>query len=700
MSDGLFGDRRTSDGTLIATFHAVSVEDLPNDFKSQPQGIRFVIIRGDNNDKDASFNGPCVHGGILLLEPERLQILGNLVPGVGWTALNVKPQIIEHSDPLLCLLDLTVQGSGSIIRHAKGSLDPITVDICAGIGGWHFGGRPFNVRPAISIEIDEQVAEILCANHHLQMFTPERFASATFPELTMWTKTGLVVNADFCDEKFWEHLAHCGVSVFFASLPCPPWSRLTGANGLGDVRGQLFQKFAFMMNVFRPIVVALENLPGLTTHPDWGCILKSFETVGFELSHESVDSLSHVLPMSRDRVSLIFTNMSHASELTCSKLRAFPMPTMVLNPDPRHLGVYHDEEPTQVLIATTIAPCQEELLSNPEMWPRHWKITKPIVNHRISLEDRIISKHTIMPCAVAKYAQPEAINPRLLTEKGLVMRLTQSPYGPRWFSPIEIQSALGLPLTFLHSRTDQLAYHVLGNSISPAHAAATIARVIALYPKLCAAPITLEALGSILSQVPRYPLDESFYWTVPKTSVQRPLREYTHPVTKLNPLADAFVKGSVASIVNTVQPTMIDTQTTLNDLTGENKDESPKTSFDRFLDFVCLEGNSSVFRIRSPSSCCIDHAEHDSINLWVSGFSPRGCSQNLSWNVTISDSLGSWTSHLLVEGELTVSTVVKSASPDIESFHCEALVANGLTIDWDDFMPLGNLVITSEKRFV
>ena len=706
MSNGMFGEQRNQDGSLTATFHAKSVSFLPGNNEMFPQGIRFSIVRGGTIFDSDSIDDSVVHGGFLLLSPERASILKDLLPGSWWTALNVTPQILHGTSPLLCLLDLTMKGSGSIIRHPRGSQDPVCADVCSGIGGWHFGGRPFGIRPTFSVEIDEEVADVMCANHHLQKFTPQRLSDATPDELSLWSRTGILVNGDFTDECFWENMAHRGISTFFASLPCPPWSRLTGANGLCDARGRLFHQFAFMMNVFRPVVIALENLPGLVTHPDWGCILRSFEDVGFVLSHESVDSLSNVLPMSRDRVSLIFTNKSHASELTDLKLRAAPMPKLVFNPDPRHLGVYHDEEPVQVIVATTVTPAQEDLLTRKDMWPGNWRITKPVVDNRIHLVDRVVCKHTIMPCAVAKYAQPQNINLKLLLEKGLVMKLTQSPLGPRWISPIEIQFALGLPITFMHSRKNNLAFHVLGNSISPAHAATTIARVVALYPKICSKHVGLvDALGDILSQVPRYPhyvvdFDESFYWTVPRTSVMRPLTDFTEQADEsITPIKRAFAKGCVANAVNQVPPTELDLTgpSTVATIADELFSCSRVVAFDDVLQHVLTVGNTDLFQMKTIESFLNDHDNAPGKNFWISGFSPRGCTQDPSWTLRIDDSQHSWTSYVTTNGETTVGSVVQLASPFIDSFHCASLMINGREIDWDSVLPHGDLIIVFRK---
>ena len=243
MSHGLFGEWKQPDGSIIATFHAISVSSLDTD-DILPEGIRFKLVR-DGKVTDQIVTTNTVYGRVLIMEAERLRILGELKPGMGWTALKVRPRIIDGSQPLLCIVDMNLECSGKIIKHAKGCSDPICVDICAGIGGWHYGCKPFGIRPTVSVELNEEVAEILRYNHQLQVFSPEKFAEGSFNELALWMGTGIVVNGDFCDEVFWEHLSCRGVSVFLASLPCPPWSRLTGAQGLVDSPGSTVSTFRF-----------------------------------------------------------------------------------------------------------------------------------------------------------------------------------------------------------------------------------------------------------------------------------------------------------------------------------------------------------------------------------------------------------------------------------------------------------------------
>ena len=723
MSDGGFDYVVLDGGVIEATFHAMTILPGPQFANMQVttglSGFHFAIIRnGIISDEKCSRDQ--IFGGYVFIELERFHLLGGIPINSCWTALKVHPHVIEGPTCKLCIIDLRLPDSGYIIRHPKGAISPAVLDVCSGVGGWHIGGRPFLFRPEISIELDPEVARLAAVNHKSQVVKPQRFADASSSELATFFRSGVIINGDFGDCVSWENVASRGIHVVVASLPCPPWSNLTAAPGLNDPRGQLFKRFIHMMNIFRPVIIALENLPGLVKHDHWDCIRKEFESIGFVLCHLSVDPLSHVLPMSRDRISIIFCNRTHADEITTMKLPPTPLPKLKLEHNPRQEGVYHDIVPDILLEAVQITHEQKKLLGRPDMWPSYWKIHHPSSTPgEIALENRVISQRMTLPCAVAKYAQPEAISERLLIEKGLIMKLTSDSKGPRWFSPVELQAALGFPLSFMLSRQHALSFHVMGNTISPVHAAATIARIAIVYPKAVGKHTTIfDAILQIMSEIPRVPQcfvewDEDFVWTSPADLMNPCPRSYIPP-KKLTPIELALAHGSVNASAVSVAPTLIDCslEPVVTSLTQK---PSISPTPDDLLRRVLTPGISPVFEWSGEVSGLVNITQQgidESLipTLWITnreGFEPP-CSHESNPDHTddpndvvfsVCDIFSPWQTLVNGNWDMTIGQIIRSACPSVEPYHCETILVDEQPMTWSA-KPTCSTISIKLRKFV
>ena len=511
-----------SNGVMVTTFHGQIIPPGEIGLDVPPLGFAFKILNGSVQSQ--------VAGGILTLCEDRARLM-ELSPGVQFTALKVQPKLLEDCHGKYCLIQLHTDDHqfGSVVKHSFGLPAPIIMDVCSGMGGWHFGGQAFGFQPSISIECDPEVANIGSYNLKSTLVTAPRVASATNSEIHRWISTGLTIQAEFQDESFWEKASCQGINVIVASLPCPPWSSLAKGKGLQDPRGSIFRDFRFLVHVFRPAIVALENVKGLILHQDWDCIKRWFHEIGFVCSHVSVDPLHSLLPMHRDRASIVFANRSHHADFSSMIIKPTPVPKLPTPPLPNKLEIFHAEVPEILHEAVHISPEHLEILTDYACWPKTWKLKYPQSSpQRVDIRDRGISKHKPLPCAVAKYGQPDKIERELLCQKGLYMCVITSPNEEtRWISPCEIMLALGFPKHTMISRNHILSYHILGNSVSPLHAMLTIARVATIYPKCVKAnPDIFQAVMMALSQVPQMnrsilQWDESVLWFEDKLTVSQ-----------------------------------------------------------------------------------------------------------------------------------------------------------------------------------
>lgn len=734
----IFETKVLHNGSIETTFHGEIVPpEFFTDLVVPPFGFAFKILNGSGQSQ--------VEGGVISLNMQRAKFL-DLAPGVRFTALRVKPTVLEDFHGKFCwitLQDNDQHASGSLVKHPFGMADPIIMDVCSGMGGWHFGGQPYGFQPSVSVECDFEVATMGSYNLRSTLVSSQRIGTSTCGEFQQWLSNGITVHADFQDETYWEKASCKGVSVIVASLPCPPWSSLAKGKGLQDPRGSIFEDFRFLVHVFRPAIVAMENVKGLILHHDWDCIKRWFHEIGYVCSHVSVDPLHTVLPMHRDRASIVFANRSHQADFTSLIIKPTPMPKLPVQPTPQKLEVFHSEIPEILIDAVTISQEHLEILTDPEVWPKAWFFKNPQRDPKhVDIKERNINKFKPLPCAVAKYGQPDKVERDLLRQKGLYMcTVADSHYDARWLSPCEIMIALGFPKHTMISRNPILAYHTLGNAVSPLHAMLTIARVATIYPRCVKAnPDFFQAVMTSLAQVPRMSQselqwDESVLWFEDKITLSQqlpPFPEHSDNAEAFvdrdldlqnRPLTDSDVTEQASKKLKSHHSSPIEKSTvgtsdaikleevplvTQIDLTSSPTDSPPD---DEASD---TKHPSDPSCVQDPSLPHLSHQHalipfyqvdyghiqpfqnqmdcHNITPQWITGFTARGDRDlytepdhtSCNHTIRIFDIQKSWTCKLHSDTILSIETAMQWINPFCDHFHFQAFHLDGVLKTWKD----------------
>ena len=148
-------------------------------------------------------------------------------------------------------------------------------DLFAGIGGFHAVGHSFGWTPAYACDIDENAREIYERNWS--------FAPST----------------DITEDANDEVMRIPAHDVLFAGFPCQPFSKSGKQNGMEESRGTLFWNIAKTIEVHRPAVVLLENVPNLAGprhRNDWIVIIKTLRSLGYRVSDEPLVVSPHKIP--------------------------------------------------------------------------------------------------------------------------------------------------------------------------------------------------------------------------------------------------------------------------------------------------------------------------------------------------------------------------------------------------------------------
>ncbi len=173
------------------------------------------------------------------------------------------------------------------------------IDLFAGIGGFRLGFEQAGLQCVFSAENNTQCQQVYYEN----------FNERPFGDIT-------AVNANEIPN----------FEVLLAGFPCQPFSISGKKLGFLDTRGTLFFEVCKIIKAKAPKVVVLENVKHLIHH-DKGktleVILYSLEELGYEISHNIVNTKDFGLPQNRERIFIVGT-LNGTFNFNGIKLRSTP----------------------------------------------------------------------------------------------------------------------------------------------------------------------------------------------------------------------------------------------------------------------------------------------------------------------------------------------------------------------------------------
>lgn len=137
------------------------------------------------------------------------------------------------------------------------------VDLFSGIGGFHAVGEVFGWRAVHACDNDERASRVYKRN---------------------W---GLDSHADITDLANNDRVRIGRHDVLFAGFPCQPFSKSGSQNGMDETRGTLFWNIARVLQVRKPKLVVLENVPNIAGprhRHEWEVIIETLRELGYAVS--------------------------------------------------------------------------------------------------------------------------------------------------------------------------------------------------------------------------------------------------------------------------------------------------------------------------------------------------------------------------------------------------------------------------------
>ncbi len=165
---------------------------------------------------------------------------------------------------------------------------PVALDLFAGCGGLTAGLKLAGFDVRVAVEIDATAAATYRENHpDVELFERD-IRTITAPEILA-----------ACDGKPVVLLAGCA--------PCQGFCSLTTKNKRKDPRNELVLHMGRLLRGVRPLVIMMENVPGLETRgaPIFRKFVKKLKSLGYVPAWQVIQMADYGVPQSRRRLVLL-----------------------------------------------------------------------------------------------------------------------------------------------------------------------------------------------------------------------------------------------------------------------------------------------------------------------------------------------------------------------------------------------------------
>lgn len=338
---------------------------------------------------------------------------------------------------------------------------------CGGFGGWTqaiygISDAKMNILGGIDSDIDcikcyaiAHEAVILPGNTH---FTKQEYlqkgGSVNKP---------LAIHARVQDDNWKQGVVECGFNCLCMSCPCQPFAETGSKGGLFHENGMVTLHTMGFARFARPPWIIIEQVPGFQKHLHFSLFRRSLRFFGYEIQHSHTVPFELYGPPQRKRDIIIlkrfdipskdfsvFCKLQPRSRIKPSQLYPEPIvPEDMLNDcllDVITLGWYLD---------TTYGPFPHNT---------SWNLDK-LKAYRSLDHDQCPG--TFM----AQYGSQHLLSDIALKKSGILGQLKITKDGLRFFAPLEI-ALFHLPMSnFVLPKDTRKAWRILGNLITPIHAA-------------------------------------------------------------------------------------------------------------------------------------------------------------------------------------------------------------------------------------
>lgn len=159
-------------------------------------------------------------------------------------------------------------------------------------------------------EIKKKVADL--SSNERQKFIRKLYNDIKKPN---YVKESYFANYDITEDRWFDDIRFIGkedfkneIDILVGGSPCQSFSAIGKRGGLEDARGTLFYDYARLVQELQPKVFIFENVPGMLNHDKgntWKTIRSVFESLGYKLYFDVLNSINYGIPQDRKRLFVI-----------------------------------------------------------------------------------------------------------------------------------------------------------------------------------------------------------------------------------------------------------------------------------------------------------------------------------------------------------------------------------------------------------
>ena len=203
-----------------------------------------------------------------------------------WNVRGGFEEIFPHPIHWICDSDTMV-----IPLDARGSQHVKVLEMFAGgYGGWASAFKFLRSQQQlpcqiIGIEDDFETALAYSLNHSATIVDglhtlPRGFFKSTTNDY--------IIHGNVRSRNWWNAVAVWSPHIVTISSPCPPWTGASHSPGLHSSQGMLLPEALAILRIFRPPLVAIEQVHGFATHPHRRHCIGVLKSSGYEIAFAKV----------------------------------------------------------------------------------------------------------------------------------------------------------------------------------------------------------------------------------------------------------------------------------------------------------------------------------------------------------------------------------------------------------------------------
>ena len=366
-----------------------------------------------------------------------------------------------------------------------------------GYGGWASAFRFLKAHcqipcQVIGIEEDYIMAQQYCMNHGATLvdghFELER---------NVFTKNhqDFLIHGDIRSRRWWQSIAHWAPHVLTISSPCPPWTGASHSQGLKSPLGMLMAETFALLRVFRPKIVAVEQVHAFVTHEDKKICIAIMKSAGYMVTYSQVVDAAKFGASTRIRW-LCIGIRKNAEGIS---IRPFQMWPVDRAKTPDELGAIvnsFNNEPRLKIDHDTWTRAMDKNLLPPNDRLKHSHSSPQQV-----MDSRCYDAFTQHPTFMAQYGQQHQLGYYYLCEKGLLAHfLKVDGLVPRYLHPLEIAMMHVSWDRIWISKELPIPWKMIGNCITLPHALLIGANVVAMIDEFQEIPSVEHIFEAVLQQ--------------------------------------------------------------------------------------------------------------------------------------------------------------------------------------------------------